>query len=1160
MEKLGIVQAFFCFHTSLSQFKATNNFFFKDSLRKYQTVVNFYFCRFFIYFMCYFMHFIDFLCLLSIHLKNISTFGMSNETNIEFILIIIHQTSQIMEKLLRKPDQKYLLLFMLLVSLLSNSQNLYDSSATLIWDAAANSSYNFNVTKIGRDDADNLNLKQITSSSYPNLSIGIGDVFTSNAANTNTFNSDRSFLIWGDNNGDMNDSDSDLALTFGGTTGVTTHTDIPHKIWKSVESGADVQSTKLVIPTSSLSGLPILTGNDAYVLVVASDESFTTNVETISLTTKGINQEVMYDFDGVQYFTFGVAHETVLSRSLTFNGVDNVMKIGNVNNLSNNFSMMVWIRPTGQNNTASDRTIISKYNGTTGFRMYLTTDNKIHASFDATHLVSNTVLPNDEWHNICIIYNGTNIKLYIDGVTDASVDSTYPSSNANTCSIGGEYRSKADIRNFFKGDIDEFRYWNKSITITQIRFMMNQEIAQNSTTTKGVTIPGNISKNELNTMNWTNLVAYYNMNSFIGTTINDNSSYHNRGNVFSSSKVTVDSQTAPLPYKTAAHGLWTDRTSWENGNIQALPCGASIVSPSTQISWNIIETNHNISTTANKSILGLIVKNNTLTANNDIKLQVSHYLKLDGKIDLVGRAQLIQLTNSDLDTTSAGSLERDQQGQSNRFNYNYWSSPVSSINNTANNNGYTVADVMKDGTDPNNIHDIAWTSDSDAVASSPITLSDYWIFKFQNVSNNAANWSQVGPYGTLLAGQGYTLKGSNSGTPTQNYTFVGKPNNGTIASPISANNLNLCGNPYPSAINASTFITDNINSINGTLYFWEHYSTNDSHITQLYQGGYATRTLVGGTPPVSPSGVSGLGTSAKTPGKCIPVGQGFFVTGSATGGNIVFKNSQRIFIKENSTKSNTLFKANSSPAAIGNDENDNSEDEIESDTYVRVRLGFNSYDNHHRQILIGFMDDLATAAYDDGYDAKSIEIQNDDMYFIKNEYKLNIQGEGYFNINNTYPLGVTVSSPGDVSFVVDELENFPDNQDIYIYDTVNQTYASIKNEPFTINLPFGNHDNRFELRFYNPTALGVTQNNLASGIIVTHSIANNMLTIKNETTNAMVKSVAVFNLLGQNIMKTLVKEETQSEINIPVTIINTGAYIVKVATDKGEITKKILIH
>jgi hypothetical protein len=39
------------------------------------------------------------------------------------------------------------------------------------------------------------------------------------------------------------------------------------------------------------------------------------------------------------------------------------------------------------------------------------------------------------------------------------------------------------------------------------------------------------------------------------------------------------------------------------------------------------------------------------------KIEVSH-LKLDGKIDLVGRSQLVQKLGSDLDITSSGTLER----------------------------------------------------------------------------------------------------------------------------------------------------------------------------------------------------------------------------------------------------------------------------------------------------------------------------------------------------------------------------------------------------------------------------------------------------------------------------------------------------------------------
>ena len=126
-------------------------------------------------------------------------------------------------------------------------------------------------------------------------------------------------------------------------------------------------------------------------------------------------------------------------------------------------------------------------------------------------------------------------------------------------------------------------------------------------------------------------------------------------------------------------------------------------------------------------------------------------------------------------------------------------------------------------------------------------------YKFQNIAATYANWTQVLETGALSPSQGYTMKGSGAASPKQNYTFIGKPYNGTITNPISANNLNLSGNPYASAIDADKFIDDNVASLagqasmNGTIYFWEHSPLNNTHNLQGYQGGYAAYTKVGGT-------------------------------------------------------------------------------------------------------------------------------------------------------------------------------------------------------------------------------------------------------------------------------------------------------------------------
>ena len=65
--------------------------------------------------------------------------------------------------------------------------------------------------------------------------------------------------------------------------------------------------------------------------------------------------------------------------------------------------------------------------------------------------------------------------------------------------------------------------------------------------------------------------------------------------------------------------------------------------------------------------------------------------------------------------------------------------------------------------------------------------------------------------------------------------------------------------------------------ITGTLLFWDHFG-GGNHNLQDYEGGYATYTKAGGLPAPSHPDLTDVGTGTKTPGRYIPVGQGFFVT------------------------------------------------------------------------------------------------------------------------------------------------------------------------------------------------------------------------------------------------------------------------------------------
>jgi hypothetical protein len=281
------------------------------------------------------------------------------------------------------------------------------------------------------------------------------------------------------------------------------------------------------------------------------------------------------------------------------------------------------------------------------------------------------------------------------------------------------------------------------------------------------------------------------------------------------------------------------------------------------------------------------------------------------------------------------------------------------------------------------------------------------------------------------------------------------------------------------------------------------------------------------------------------------------VYGSGTGGDITFSNNQRGFVKETDPTSNVLFRQNT--ATIVDRRFDNREDRIVDTTaFAKIRLGFTSVNNYHRQILLGFMNEFATDGFDPGYDALQLDSQPNDIYFSIPGKSLVIQGVDGFNDAKILPLSVKNGLEGTVKFTLDATENFDDNQNIYIHDNVTDEYHDIRSNDFEINLPIGTFDTRFSLRFTS-TSLGVDDLELNQNVIVAFTNNDDTITIKNSMLDATIQTVELYNMLGQSIRSWDVKDTSQSKIQIPVTNVSAGAYIVKVHTSKGDLNKKIII-
>ncbi len=318
--------------------------------------------------------------------------------------------------------------------------------------------------------------------------------------------------------------------------------------------------------------------------------------------------------------------------------------------------------------------------------------------------------------------------------------------------------------------------------------------------------------------------------------------------------------------------------------------------------------------------------NQVVFVKGDIELNTASsflYLRKEG--------QLLQGTTTTGANKGIGNLSAFQEGTVNNFAYNYWCSPVGDNVATAGNSlfGITQLGVPTTTTATNATTLLAMNNYNGTSSAGALSIAPYWIWKY-SVSSTYADWIFSGSATNIATGEGFTMKGvsgsdatvvdgitNNSGS-NQRYDFRGKPNDGTIDIPVaSGGQLTLTGNPYPSAIDLSMFLTDATNST-GIAYYWEHDKTVNSHYVAQYVGGYGTFSPVsrGGTGIYVPAVFStydGAGNNTgdvASPGtnyerRFSPIGQGFMIQGTANG-IVQMKNSYRVFVKE-SVANNSQF-------------------------------------------------------------------------------------------------------------------------------------------------------------------------------------------------------------------------------------------------------------
>ncbi len=379
---------------------------------------------------------------------------------------------------------------------------------------------------------------------------------------------------------------------------------------------------------------------------------------------------------------------------------------------------------------------------------------------------------------------------------------------------------------------------------------------------------------------------------------------------------------------------------------------------------------------------------------------------------------------------------------------------------------------------------------------SPLTLSDKY-FQFDPI---IGNWVNVPNSTTMSIGKGYIIRAPQTFdivTPTIFDTgeFNGVPNNGFIQTPIAlgASNLNLIGNPYPSALSANAFLSfpENASVVEGTIYLWTH---NTALANNVYSSNDYAVYNYSGTVGTSASTSSGLNTQIPT-GK-IASGQSFFIKGLANG-NVSFYNNMRL-----ATNNNEFFRQETAtPSAYIAPASD------------RIWLNLTNAQGAFKQLMVGYHAQ-ATNGYDRGFDGEVLNGNNYVNFYTSNGSKqLAIQTNGFpFSSQDHFTIGYKAAVSGNFSVGIDRKEGLFIQQSIYLEDTLLHTTHDLNQGAYTFYSAVGEFSSRFVLRFVPFVGVYAKNETRTNSTIIAQKTTEGIAV---QSTESSIKSVAIYDLLGR---------------------------------------------
>ncbi|TMM32476.1 T9SS type A sorting domain-containing protein [Polaribacter aestuariivivens] len=363
--------------------------------------------------------------------------------------------------------------------------------------------------------------------------------------------------------------------------------------------------------------------------------------------------------------------------------------------------------------------------------------------------------------------------------------------------------------------------------------------------------------------------------------------------------------------------------------------------------------------------------------------------------------------------------------------------------------------------------------------------------------------------GFFTNAKGYTLKKSIAGT--LNFSGSVNTNNAGVSIQVDAtgDQFNAIGNPYPSYINSGTFL-DNVPGTRlteKTIWLWDTEANGGV-------GEYITK-------------------NSATAYKVAP-GQGFFVKALNTG-NVTFTEAMQTHVG-----GDTFLKQEPRPEIT-----------------LSITDGISVKNTEIFYIK------NKTTGFDDGYDSSMFSgVAN--PFAVYTQLVTNSKGENLAiqtlpNVDYNsmiVPVGINASKGKEITFSL-HANNFPDGLKIFIEDKENNTFTRIDESNSNYKITLNTTQNGIG-RFYLHTtsaALSVDTSVNLNNVSV-YKINSNTIRI-----NGLYKEkakISIFSILGKQVLSTSFKSSGINDVQLPN--LSKGVYLVKLITEKGELTQKIILE